>query len=75
MKPGRLGLVLWFPDDFPTVVPDSAIRKQCGNSVPVSMIAAVSKQIVAALSEKPLQLNGTPLINNAGQFEMRFCDF
>ena len=38
-----------FPDDFPIVVSDSAIRKQCGNSVPVTMLEAVSKQIVAAL--------------------------
>jgi DNA (cytosine-5)-methyltransferase 1 len=59
-----------FPEDFPTVVPDSAIRKQCGNSVPVAMIEAVAKQVVAALSEKPLQMNGTPLRIEAGQFEM-----
>ena len=43
-----------FPEDFPMVVPDSAIRKQCGNSVPVAMIEAVAKQVVTALSEKPL---------------------
>lgn len=39
-----------FPEDFPIVVCDSAIRKQCGNSVPVSMIEAVAKQVVAALA-------------------------
>ena len=61
-----------FPEDFPTVVPDSAIRKQCGNSVPVAMIEAVAKQVVAALGEKPLQMNGTPLRIDAGQFEMLF---
>lgn len=61
-----------FPEDFPTVVPDSAIRKQCGNSVPVSMIEAVAKKVVAALSEKPLEINGTPLRIDAGQFEMLF---
>lgn len=38
-----------FPDDFPVVVSDSAIRKQCGNSVPVAMIEAIAKQIVAGL--------------------------
>jgi DNA (cytosine-5)-methyltransferase 1 len=48
-----------FPEDFPTVVTDSAIRKQCGNSVPVTMIEAVAKQMVAALSEKPLGINDT----------------
>ena len=61
-----------FPEDFPTVVPDSAIRKQCGNSVPVAMIEAVAKQVVTALSEQPLEINGTPLRIDAGQFEMRF---
>jgi DNA (cytosine-5)-methyltransferase 1 len=61
-----------FPEDFPTVVPDSAIRKQCGNSVPVSMIEAVSRQIVAALNEKPLQVNGTPIRVDEGQFELVF---
>jgi len=50
-----------FPDDFPTVVSDSAIRKQAGNSVPVPMIAAVVKQIVAALGSKPLDVNGVPV--------------
>ena len=63
-----------FPEDFPTVVPDSAIRKQCGNSVPVAMIEAVAKQIVAALAEPPMQINGTPLRIDAGQFEMLFPD-
>ena len=61
-----------FPEDFPTIVADSAIRKQCGNSVPVTMIEAVAKQLVAALKKKPLQINGTPLRVNAGQFEMLF---
>jgi DNA (cytosine-5)-methyltransferase 1 len=61
-----------FPEDFPIVVADSAIRKQCGNSVPVAMIEAVAKQIVTALTEKPLQINGTPLRIDAGQFEIQF---
>lgn len=61
-----------FPEDFPTVVPDSAIRKQCGNSVPVAMIEAVAKKLVAALSEEPLQINGTPLRIDAKQLELIF---
>lgn len=61
-----------FPEDFPTVVADSAIRKQCGNSVPVTMVEAVAKQLIAALKEKPLQMNGAPLRIDAGQFEMLF---
>lgn len=61
-----------FPEDFPTVVPDSAIRKQCGNSVPVSMIQAVAKQIVTALSQQPLHFNGIPVRIDAGQLEWQF---
>lgn len=61
-----------FPEDFPTVVPDSAIRKQCGNSVPVTMIEAVSRQIVAAMKETPLVLNGNSVGIEARQFEMIF---
>jgi DNA (cytosine-5)-methyltransferase 1 len=61
-----------FPEDFPTVVSDSAIRKQCGNSVPVSMIAAVAKQVVAALQEKPIRVNGLPVAFHEGQLEVIF---
>ena len=61
-----------FPEDFPIIAPDSAVRKQCGNSVPVTMIEAVSSQIVTALKESPLALNGVPVGINAGQFEMLF---
>jgi DNA (cytosine-5)-methyltransferase 1 len=61
-----------FPEDFPTVVPDSAIRKQCGNSVPVAMIEAVAKQVVKALAAKPLQINGAPMRINAGQLEILY---
>jgi DNA (cytosine-5)-methyltransferase 1 len=61
-----------FPEDFPKVVSDSAIRKQCGNSVPVSMIEAVAKQIVSALHKQPLHINGTPLRIDAGQVEILF---
>jgi DNA (cytosine-5)-methyltransferase 1 len=60
-----------FPEDFPIVVSDSAIRKQCGNSVPVTMIEAVAKQVFAALRAEPLSFNGTPLRVDGGQFEMQ----
>jgi len=59
-----------FPENFPTVVADSAIRKQCGNSVPVSMIEMVAKQIVDALGRPPLQLNGLPIKITKGQCEL-----
>ena len=59
-----------FPEDFPTVVADSAIRKQCGNSVPVAMIEAVAKRVVAALAEKPMQINGIPLRIDSEQLEI-----
>ena len=39
-----------FPKDFKIVVPDSQVRKQAGNSVPVSMIRAVAKQMIKSLS-------------------------
>jgi DNA (cytosine-5)-methyltransferase 1 len=61
-----------FPEDFPTIVADSAIRKQCGNSVPVTMIEAVAKQVVAALNEAPLEINRIPLGIEARQLEMLF---
>ncbi len=38
-----------FPEDFPADGPPSHIRKQCGNSVPVPMIAAVARNLAAAL--------------------------
>ncbi len=61
-----------FPEDFPLAVADSAIRKQCGNSVPVPMIEAVAKQIVAALKEKPLTVNGLPASFKNDQLEVKF---
>jgi DNA (cytosine-5)-methyltransferase 1 len=61
-----------FPEDFPVVVPDSAVRKQCGNSVPVAMIDAVARQIVAALDKEPLEINGAPIRINGGQVELMF---
>jgi len=38
-----------FPDSFKIVVPDTQIRKQCGNSVVVPKIQAVAQQIKKAL--------------------------
>jgi len=40
-----------FPEDFPIVVSDAAIRKQTGNSVPVNMIASVAKELVKTLRD------------------------
>lgn len=42
-----------FPDNFKIVLPDSAIRKQCGNSVPVPMIEAVACNMMEALKRMP----------------------
>lgn len=47
-----------FPEDYPIVVPDSAIRKQCGNSVPVSMIKAVARSMIEAMKNPPISHNG-----------------
>jgi DNA (cytosine-5)-methyltransferase 1 len=43
-----------FPKKFKIVVDDSQVRKQAGNSVPVTMIRAVAREIVLALSKQPL---------------------
>lgn len=59
-----------FPDDFPTAVADSAIRKQCGNSVPVPMLEAVARMMVKALEQKPIAFNGAPLRIRDRQYEM-----
>lgn len=38
-----------FPDSFQIKVSEAAIRRQCGNSVPVPMIAAVGREIIKSL--------------------------
>jgi len=60
-----------FPDTFPIVVSDSAIRKQCGNSVPVTMITAVCQQIIKALNERPITLNGIDLEFKNNQLQIK----
>ena len=47
-----------FPENYPIVVPDFQIRKQAGNSVPVSMIEAVARKMVKTMNSEELQLNG-----------------
>lgn len=47
-----------FPEDYPMVVPDSQIRKQAGNSVPVPMIQAVAEKMVEAMNSAELNMNG-----------------
>ena len=61
-----------FPEGFPVVVCDSAIRKQCGNSVPVAMIEAVAEQIALALGTKPVESTAIPLFVDARQRQMVF---
>lgn len=41
-----------FPKSFKIVVPDSQVRKQAGNSVPVSMVREVAKEMVKAMYSK-----------------------
>ncbi len=62
-----------FPDDFPTVVSDGAIRKQCGNSVAVPVITKVAQQIVIALHKIPLITDSQPLRSKQEQFELQFA--
>lgn len=40
-----------FPDTYKIVVPYSKVKKQCGNSVAVPVIAAVAAQMIKALKE------------------------
>jgi DNA (cytosine-5)-methyltransferase 1 len=52
-----------FPEDFKIVVSHSEIRKQTGNSVPVSVVRYIAKEMIEALNkrefvqEKPKQLS------------------
>src|SRR3989344_4931239 len=41
-----------FPKDFKIVVPDSQVRKQTGNSVPINMIREVAKEMIQSMSVK-----------------------
>lgn len=59
-----------FPDDFPLAVADSAIRKQCGNSVPVSMLESVANQVVSAMKRPPLKMNGANVAIVDNQLEI-----
>lgn len=59
-----------FPEDYPIVVPDSAIRKQCGNSVPVSMIKSVAHAMINAMKQEPITFNGLAININSGQLEI-----
>lgn len=47
-----------FPEDFPIVVPDSQIRKQAGNSVPIPMIQAVAQKMIETMNSKVFHLDG-----------------
>lgn len=60
-----------FPEDFPIAVSDSAIRKQCGNSVPVAMVEAVACEIAAALRSDPVSA-GANRITADGQSRLAF---
>lgn len=43
-----------FPDNYKIIVPDAAIRKQTGNSVPVPMIEAVAESMIRAMEQQPV---------------------
>lgn len=51
LTPRELLRIQGFPEDYKIVVGYQAIRKQTGNSVPVSMIRAVAERIVYSLKE------------------------
>lgn len=61
-----------FPEDYPMVVPDSQIRKQAGNSVPVTMIEAVAKKMIEAMGAEEFHLNGAKVkIAENGQLTIK----
>jgi len=57
-----------FPDDFPISGLDSEIRKQCGNSVPVSMIEAVARALVDALATEPNEVMTDSMLQEQSLF-------
>lgn len=50
-----------FPEDFPITVPDSQIRKQCGNSVAVPVIEAVANEMIKAMKAGVINYEGLGL--------------
>lgn len=47
--------LMGFPDDFKIVVPNSAVRKQAGNSVVIPMMEAVAKEVIRAIEQEPIE--------------------
>lgn len=42
-----------FPDSYQIKVSDAAIRRQCGNSVPIPMLEAVASEVIKSLGRQP----------------------
>ncbi len=58
-----------FPDSYKIVLPYGKVKKQCGNSVSVPVIAAIARQMIVALKrfemfgeESPVDIDGQPLL-------------
>ncbi len=58
-----------FPDSYKIVLPYGKVKKQCGNSVSVPVIAAIARQMIVALKrfemfgeESPVDVDGQPLL-------------
>ena len=58
-----------FPDSYKIVLPYGKVKKQCGNSVSVPVIAAIARQMIMALKrfemfgeESPVDIDGQPLL-------------
>ncbi len=60
-------LLQGFPKHFKVVVPDSQVRKQAGNSVPVPMIRAVAAEMIRAMNA-PILPTGVAIMPESGQF-------
>jgi hypothetical protein len=61
-----------FPDTFKIVVPDSQIRKQAGNAVPVNIIEAVLNNMIISMIGNGL-IN-TNEIGNVNKLESAFTE-
>lgn len=46
--------LMGFPDGFKIVVPNAQVRKQAGNSVVIPVVQAVAKEMLKAISLKPM---------------------
>lgn len=62
LSPREMLRLQGFPDAFKIVVPDSQIRKQAGNSVPVNVVRAVVESFIPIILEKSTEMDCREII-------------